>query len=614
MSTFFLYVHNHGKIDSFPGEKIAGHLAHYPWLKSASHSSSHWELIHTVYKSNSIRIFKDETTQRVFLLQGHIFPSSQGITDDDALNFLQTQILNRYRRDGITAGADLNGMYNLLVYSPEDQGWEIATDRLGLQQIFFVPLGKNTFILTTDLTTLSLIKDYHPVIEERGIFDLMYAGTAMGERTVLKNVMRLSAHSTYRIASGEINLLNTFRLPFSKKRWSYTNAQILDEFEFLYKQAIQRRLSTNQRILYLQSGGKDSRVFSYFLKACGITPQTITAGDWHHGEVFISRMVSSKLKFPWQKVSISEDFEFNHTPSLFKADSFSSGIYCPWPLELMAKAGPRWDVVTTAYLGDAIMGSAMVKARLEQKPEVFDAFQNYLRSSRQGFASDEQLIALWGPKAQEMIDQYKEEAFRFFESLAEETYQKVIAYDLRMEDRFRLGSVLRGLDAACPISSPCLDNDLMEFIFSLPPVLLSKRLVLDIFLKERAKEMGGIPLDQNIGYYQSLVPSLKNEISLRLWQAWARNICLPYFKAFQPHKATTQYYFQVYSMNQRGFERLRQQAITDLPLMANYWNIDTAKKLLLKNPSGTDHVEPGNLPRSLITTINALKMLQGLWN
>lgn len=610
MSSFFLYRHSE-KLNTVSAEKIRGALAVYPWVKSERRDLPGAEIITTSYKSNQVRIFQDPQSRRTFILQGNIYPSSQGLKEWGNSSSLEETIIQHYDMHGIDGCAGLNGMYNLLVLSADQKIVEIATPRLHLLQIYFIPLSKDFFVITDRLCTAKYIPSYEVKIDPEGVFEMMATGKNFKETTMLQNVRRLQPNSSYKIENGGLMLLKKDRLPFSKKRWGYTLPQLIDEYDGLYKQAINRRIKSSDKVLYLQSGGKDSRIFSYFLKQCGIRPDVLTAGGNHHTEILLSRMTAQKLSFPYQSFGVSDDFESRCADQFFSINGYSTEIYGPWPMEIFSKEPAGWDTVIAGYLADAVMGNAMYLGKTEPHWKAQDYFDDYIVKQFEKYTASEDLSRLFPDYAEDSFEVYRKKAFEHFQSLGDEPYQMMIAFDLLNDDCFRLGGIIRSIHAACPVSLPHLDNDLLDFNLSLPPALLSKRLFLDAFLMKKAKYLASIPLDQNTGHCVALVPSLKDEIRYRLWEWTTKKVRLPILRLTSNYKATTQFYGQLYNLNQKGIKRLRENALQSLNLLNGLMDQEEARKVLIKPaPDNLYHVNAGNAPRSLVTILHALKYFQ----
>jgi hypothetical protein len=607
MSTFFLYTHQGKLLEQADINRIAAKLVHFSWVKTSVYSDNNLQLVYTANKSDRMRIFKNQEKGLTFFLQGDIFESSRGIEkiDESIAGYtLESQIIKRYLESGISSCVGLNGMYNLLVWDEKIHTLEIAGDRLGMFQIFFATLDNGRFAITSDLITLKSIIGYTPKISKRGIFDLLYMGTAFENRTVLEGVERLLPNASYNISNGILKLLSEFRLPFSKERWGYVTPRLLDELEYYYLKAIKRQFEPKDKIAFFQSGGKDSRIFSHFLNQAGIVPNCITLGERHHGEVFLAQWICKILKFPWQRIPISQNFNARYAEDFLEIDSFSGRIFGPFFMEAVQRLCNKYEYITANFLNDGINGCGLAKGKFEKSMSAHEVLETYQARWRTSFFSDSDLEKLFPESGRDWLAEYKKEVHNLFCRLAEEPSQMLIAFYLRLNERFKIGGALRSINAATPIRLPCIDNDLIDFLFSLPPALLFERQLLDIFLEKRVGKLSAIPMDQNSSQYCALTPSLKNELRIKLWLIYNKNIKFPYLGFINPISTTTQFYVQAFSMRDRGFRQLKNRAAALVLCLEGILDVQTAKELLAKEPPKCiDHILLGNTTRSLITSI-----------
>lgn len=613
MGAFFLCLNKNKPLEQARLSFIANELIHFSWVNTSSYSENGLQLVYTVNKDDSIKIFKDRNNSLTFFLQGYICESSQGIEKIDEVaegNSLENQLVNRYLKSGICSCVGLNGLYNLMVWNQKTNILEIAGDRLGIFQIFFVTLNNGGVVITTDISLLRLIDGYTSKISKRGIFDLLYMGVAFENRTVLQGVERLLPNSCYRIDNRKLCLLAELKLPFSKERWGRTVPSVLEELQEYYMRAVTRQISRKNKIIFLQSGGKDCRVFSYFLKKANIIPECLTVGEKHHGEVFIAKNVCKKIGFPWIRFALSQSFNYKYAMDLVTIDSFSSRFFSPYLLEVVNTISKKYDYAVSAFVGDPVFGSTIKKGKLKDRDSFENAFYNYLAYWRNGLVTNRELNQLFPGEAENFIYEYNHEALNLFEKLAEEPYQSLIAYGLRTNERFKIGSMLRSLNAALPIRLPVVDNDLMDFAFSLSPAMLYERFILDRFLVENAKIIAQIPIDQNSYTYSSLTRGIKFEVKFKLWELYTRKMKLPCLELINPVAATTQFYFQIFSMRDKGFKKLKKYAADRLYALEGILDIDTARNILERQiPGNKNHIMSGNSIRALIASILAADTL-----
>lgn len=614
MSAFFFYVHKHSPLDEQALSTLARKISPFPWAQTSLYSEDNLQIVSTIYKSDGLRIFKKPESGLTFFLQGNIFESTKGIEkiDENQQGYgLGSQLIKLYLEKGISACLGLNGIYNFIVWNHKLCSLEIANDRQGIFQVFSVLLDNERFVLTSDLSVLKSISGYVPQIDKRGLFDILYMGVAFENRTILRGVERLLSNAAYRLTAQGLSLLEKFRFPFSRERWKKPTVEIIKELEYLYILAIKRQLNERQKLICMHSGGKDSRLFSYHLKQAGIIPYCVTIGENHHADVFLAKQVSSALKFPWKRIDITPEFNDIYTSSYFQLSNFSNRTFMPYQINIFSESFGEWDYLLSSFLADPLFGSSLKMARSEDYNNNLKPFQNHSRFCRNNYLNEEELRDLFGPEADEFISDYRRQAYNLYLQSAEEPYQRIIAFILSTNTRFKIGGLLNSFNAVCPVRLPCIDNDLMDFLFSLPFFLLHKRRLVDLYLIEKSKALASIPFDQNSRKCKALAYNFRAQLNYKIWRI-QQEIKFPIFRCFSPARATTQAYVQSFSLHDKGFQKIRRKTYDFLPSLEGLLDVNAAKRLLGKPiPKHPNHIDSGNPVRSLISAVWAVNTFAG---
>ena len=603
MGAFFIYSSSDKKLDTSQIKKIGESLIFFSWVKYDTYEDSGLQIIYSLFKKNKLRIKKTENL--IFILDGDIYESIEGPDAEDSFG----NIIIKYHAKGIDNCAGLNGIYNFIVYNSQSKTFETANDKFGLFQIFHCAINDKECAITSTISTLNFIPNFKKEIDQRAIFELCYLGTAFRERSVLKNVTRLLQNSTYQIKNSTLSLIKTHTYAFPKQKRDYSIPDLLDELDFFYSRAVKRSLSPQKKIAFLISGGKDSRVQSYFLKKNNIIPHGFTFGESHFGETYLARAVCKELGFSWQRIGLTQDSTNQFAENSLDLDSYSCRLFAPYMFEVLNTIGPHWDCTLSAFKGDPVFGSYLSKIKLNKNDTLDSAFEKMLHYLKIGMLSKEDLENLFPGKAQEYAHDLEKELYDSLEKCGEELYQKVsMGLFLSGDTRFKVGGILRLMSCANTVKLPVIDNDLINFTYSLPICMYYDRTLLDIFLARKSPGLASIPMDKNSSEYHALTRSFKKDIKFKIWLAGVEKFKIPMLKAINPTIATTQSYIQVFSMHNQGFIKLTKRAHDYLPSCDGVINIEAARQILNRSfPKGLNHINSGSYLRSILSTILACK-------
>jgi hypothetical protein len=320
----------------------------------------------------------------------------------------------------------------------------------------------------------------------------------------------------------------------------------------------------------------------------------------------LAKNTCRQLGFPWRRIPAGRNFYPDMAKKILEIDSFSSRVFATWGEETIRQLPLGFDCIITTLSGDPIFGSPIQLGKLEENNDPSWAFSNYFNFARSGFLSDDELKELFPLEAENWIADYRQEAFKVFLNSGNMPFQMLIGYGLYSNNRFKVGCFIRNIHSAFCLRAPVMDVDLMDFIFSLPQCFLNKRYLLDIFLKQRAKKLGAIHLDQNYRKYKALIPSLMQEFKFSTWYNYVNTFTLPLLRIFEPFSATTQFYIQAFSLRHKGFQEVKDATFSRIHCLENILNVSKASEIFQKPlPLSNDHIIPGNTLRSMITVVMA---------
>jgi hypothetical protein len=172
-----------------------------------------------------------------------------------------------------------------------------------------------------------------------------------------------------------------------------------------------------------------------------------------------------------------------------------------------------------------------------------------------------------------------------------------------------MGCIFRTLGSALPLRISCIDNDLMDFCFSIPPALFNNRVLINLFLTQRSHNLAVIPLDLNSKRARSLHRGFKQELKYKLWCNYVEQIKFPFLKLTgYPSPVTTQSYVHSFSLKEQGIQEMLKDSINSTSFLEGVLNVDAAKNLLNKQlPAEDNHIGSGNPLRTLITATQIAK-------
>lgn len=177
------------------------------------------------------------------------------------LTHCDTEVLLRaFLRWGEDCLHKLNGIFAFAVYDPKNRRIFFARDPMGVKPLFYAQRG-GSFFFASELKSLLCFPEIEPVVEARGLYDLMFLGPG---RTPGFGIFR----GVYEVKPGQCGCFDENGLTL-KTYWSLKDGTCTDSFEeasdktrFLLEDSIRRQLVSDVPIGTFLSGGLDSSIVS----------------------------------------------------------------------------------------------------------------------------------------------------------------------------------------------------------------------------------------------------------------------------------------------------------------------------------------------------------------
>lgn len=169
-------------------------------------------------------------------------------------------LLHAFNRWGEGCLPRLNGIFAFAVYDPAQRRLFLARDPMGVKPLFYARRGAG-FYFASELKSLLAFPEIQPVLDARGIYDLMFLGPG---RTPGYGVFR----DIYEVKPGHWGVYDENGLTLTPY-WTLCDAPCTDSFQeasdktrYLVEDSIRRQLSADVPVGTFLSGGLDSSIVS----------------------------------------------------------------------------------------------------------------------------------------------------------------------------------------------------------------------------------------------------------------------------------------------------------------------------------------------------------------
>lgn len=175
-------------------------------------------------------------------------------------------LLHGYQEWGEDLPKHLNGMFAFAVYDRNKKQIFIARDRFGEKPLYWSKIN-STFLFSSEINALKPHPLFNQEVNQTSVIKLLAYGFIPSPLSYYKNTQKLQAgHTlTYHIKNNSVYIRPYWRYkikPDMRKR--IDDGTVVEEFIFLFRQSVERRMVSDVPLGMFLSGGLDSGAVAYF--------------------------------------------------------------------------------------------------------------------------------------------------------------------------------------------------------------------------------------------------------------------------------------------------------------------------------------------------------------
>lgn len=469
-----------------------------------------------------------------------------------------------------------DGFYAAAAYHPQ-LGLTVTADILGLFPVYYYV--KDEVVLVASSPELFR---YHPLFAAEfnpaGLVGILLTNGLVNGQTLWKGIKRLDAgHCLIASPKAPPQEIKQYEIPAFSQHQPYKDLNYSEHLEILEQsidRTIKRHVLDEQKHTLLLSGGLDSRMLAGFLHRQNKKIVTLTLGKSSDIEMQCAIPVAKTLGLEYhrainqlERYPLSADLltEWEHLSSGF------NGVVIGWSiLDNLNKLAPR---MMGGFSLDTVTGGPLPVTRSNETLS-FEIFWN--RAINNWGISPEVLNKLlrkevFGDLVQETFSQIRQT----YESYSDLEFRRSWWYELYQRQRFHVGAYAwRFSFGAWPVL-PALDLQLLRTTLALPIATMYERRAQNDLVCTEFPQLAQLPLDRNAFNVEPLLPNKsrqKLQRLLRLQQKWRR--------LQQKVGIERRYYYQIFDINNKGWQAVRNQAENCRPLVQQLFHEDILNELV----------------------------------
>ena len=416
--------------------------------------------------------------------KGHIFR-----VNNDA-EFL----LHLFEEKGQGFVDNLNGSFVCAIWDMQHERLVIANDRYGLRPLYYTEHA-NQFIFASEVKPIIDFPGFKKKVNLRAIPDLLAFGSMLGDNTLFEGVLLMESGSIMIYEQGSLTIKKYWDFEYKEDYPKKSLTDYCEEFNHLFRQAIRRQSSGNNKIGVPLSGGLDSRLVAAYLWKEGYSFSTHTYGVKGCYDYKFAKKVARVLGADHHFYETDGEYIPNYYRESLKLTNGLLDICNTQQIILPKRINNVCDVLYIGFAADLIFGGGYVCDNIlnltdEKKlPSiVYDSFSWFFKSWMQkDFFNKSTYEEIKNASIDKIV-------FRLSQTKADIPINKAdYVYLNERVRRFTINANLILLNQKLEYRTPTYDNDLVDFALTLPPRLRLNSLLYKELLKRYFPKLARIP-------------------------------------------------------------------------------------------------------------------------
>ncbi|MEJ2556290.1 MAG: asparagine synthase-related protein [Anaerolineae bacterium] len=466
-------------------------------------------------------VYDYQDLKQMLMARGHRFR-----IDNDA-----EFVLHLYEEFGEEFASQLNGAFVVAIWDTRSHKLRVVNDRFGLQALFYRQAGDRLLFAGHSAAFLA-DSAYSPQVDGVALAELFSFEHVLGDRTLLAEVKLLSPGSILTFESGQLSLRAYYDFQFVEDHQNHSDAWYIERWGHLMRQAVERRMRGDGPSGVQLSGGLDSRAVLAMIDRRHYPLHTFTFGIPGCDDARFAREVAAKRNTTHHFLELKPDYLRRLAEQGVKLTNGLKSCVHMHVLGTLPETAEIVKILFTGSLGDSIMGSHVQRRLLAfYAPSIltqmlFERYNNCFREEvHPNLFSDEFYAQIKGGVFEE-FDQ------AFAESCARLADNKRSHYSIRQNDRRWVLEGQNLLRSRLIVRTPFYDNDLVDFMLTVPPGLRCDGYLYTRGFIQAAPDLAKVPCEKT---GLPLVPCMR-DLSIRADQQarwWLRQAGLKWISPFQ---------------------------------------------------------------------------------
>jgi asparagine synthetase B (glutamine-hydrolysing) len=499
-----------------------------------------------------------------------------------------SSLIELYLRAGCEPFSRLNGAFVLGVWDGRSAELHLMTDRLGLHKLYYAAPGR-ALLFASELKALLAHPEVSRAVDFTALGHFLSVGYVLDERTLYTAIRLLRGGTllTYSPVSGRIATR-----PYWTPRCRTTGSpppfeeSVLQTAQHI-QTALARRLEGVQRIGIPLSGGLDSRMLLGFTRR--LRPDgdllTVTVGHRHTYDMVFARRMAHICGTRHHAVPLEEDYIARRGAQFVWLTDGMVNVHHSWNFGASSLCAQECDRVFIGFLGAVLKGDGR-GSKLISAETMEELVPLVLRRHLNVFSDEALASVLRPPVAREAVGAAARDYARCVrEAQADELADAGLLANLQQRQTRMVSYFFSTLGAAVPLSAPFTDNNLVDFLLSLPPACRREEALYLAMIRRCLPELA------QVGWEANGLPLLAEGWRAACQRRWRRfwKDELPRWShgLYRPHDRRAYAHYGQWMRRPSMRAYLRETLTRGEPILAQWCDVALVRRMLERHLAGS---------------------------
>ena len=372
-----------------------------------------------------------------------------------------------YKNDFAEKVKDLNGIFLFAIYDCNIHELIICNDRYGLKPLYLCQRD-NYFLFSSELKAILQDRSIKREVNLEAMAEFFSFGYVLGDKTLMEGIKLLPPASIFTYSNAKSEIKQYWSWNQIKKIDVIDEEQIIDELGRLWLQAVDRRMQGTVKIGALLSGGLDSRAIVSAIDPKHFPIHTFTFGKKGCDDYTIAKRVCDELGIKQHFVEINAEKWFSGIEkTVWTTEGFLNVIH-QHTCDAFDEMKEYVDINLSGYLGGAVTGGSYLGNAIDATKNIDEYQNNVFSKMNKENVCIADVKKLYNSQICDFL--YKSSIFSLKKTINQEIKNPDENDYFFINNRGRrfilMGTVFT--QTKLEERKPFFDNDLIEFVYSLP--------------------------------------------------------------------------------------------------------------------------------------------------